>query len=177
MKISCILITKKSEYPKKVLDRLNTGFFDEILIKTESPSVYERYLLAKQAKNYTIYFQDDDCFTNYQELYKYYDSRLTNGITENHKAYYDPLDATLVGWGCFITKPMLDVFEKYIAKYGEDAHLLREADRIFTYFNRPFNSIIMHHEDLPQEPDRMSFEENHYKSAHEAIDKCKQIDV
>ncbi len=171
-KISCCLITRKKEYPSIIMDRLTLGFFDEILVCTESPSVYQRYLLAKQAKNDVIYVQDDDCLVNYQSLYKKYDGNLTNTITEGFKNFYDPLGCTLVGWGCFFPRSFTDVFYKYIRKYGEDEHLLREADRIFSFLNKPFNSILMPHEDLFQDKTRMSLEPEHFPSAYEAIRKC-----
>lgn len=175
MKISCVLISREKEYPQKVLDRLKTGFFDEIIIKTESPSVYQRYLAAKEAKFDVIYVQDDDCFVNYQELYNHYNGQITNVMTPHHQAQYETKGATLVGWGCFFPKTMLACFDKYIQTYGEDAHLLREADRIFTCLNQPFNVVIMSHEDLPQDPSRMSFESMHYSSADEAIAKAKLL--
>ena len=177
MKISCVLIEKSSTYPQSIYDRLNTGFFDECLIKTDCPSVYNRYLLAKHAKNDIIYFQDSDCFVNYQELFKKYDGRLTNTMTESFQRFYEPLGATLVGWGCFAPKSMLSIFDKYIAAYGEDEHLLREADRIFTYLNKPFNTIIMPHLDLPQASsgDRMTYEPHHFPSMKEAIRKCSLL--
>lgn len=177
-KISCILITKEKEYPKLVMERLNLGFFNEILVKTESPSVYQRYLMSKEASNDIIYVQDDDCMVNYQNLFKHYDGRITNAITLPFKSKYDEMGCTLVGWGCYFPKKMIEAFDEYIARYGEDAHLLREADRIFTYLNKPYNTIIMPHEDLPQGEDRMSSPNNyaeHMKSAYEAIKKCSLL--
>jgi len=178
MKISCCLITKYSDYPKLVLERLTLGFFDEIIIKTESPSVYQRYLLAKQAKNDVIYIQDDDCLLNYQNLFKHYNGKLTNAMPKEFKEKYDAMGCTLVGWGCLFPKSMLSVFDKYINKYGEDEHLLREADRIFTYFNKPYNTLIQPHEDLFQDEGRMSSPDKlefHFKSANEALEKCKLL--
>ena len=180
MNISCVLITREKQYPKLVLDRLNIGFFDEIIIETECPSVYRRYELVKErAKNDVIYVQDDDCLVNYKKLFDSYDGRITNTITEPFQRFYEPLDCTLVGWGCFFPKNMVNVFDKYIAKFGaNDPHLLREADRIFTYLNRPFNTVIMRHEDLAQGEDRMSSPKNvefHFKSAYEALEKVKTV--
>lgn len=177
-KISCCLITKEKEYPKIVLERLTLGFFDEILICTESPSVYQRYLLAKEASNDIIYVQDDDCMVNYQQLFKKYDGRITNTMTEGFQNFYDPLGCTLVGWGCYFKRSMVDMIDKwYIPKYGVDSHLLREADRIFTYLNKPFNTIIMPHEDLKRanSDGAMWKEPEHFPSAYEAIEKCKTL--
>ncbi len=172
MKISACLITKKPTYPDIIMQRLTLGFFDEILVCTESPSVYQRYLLAKQAKNSTIYVQDDDCLVNYQVLFKHYNEQITNTITLPFKPRYDEMGCTLVGWGTFFPKYMVNVFDKYIAKYGMDEHLYREADRIFTYLNKPFNTIIQPHEDLFQDENRMSSPSNvefHFQSAKEAL--------
>lgn len=173
-KISCCLITKEKKYPSLVMERLTLGFFDEILVCTESPSVYERYKLAEQAKNEIIYVQDDDALVNYQNLFKHFDGRLTNSITEGFKNYYEPLGCTLVGWGCYFPKSMLLAFYKYIDRYGGDNHLLREADRIFTYLNKPFNTILMPHEDLKNSSDENSMyrEPEHFPSAYEALRKC-----
>lgn len=178
-KISAVLITRESGYPKLVLERLTFGFFDEIIIETNCPSVYRRYQLAKGAKNNLLFVQDDDAILNYQNLFKSYNGQLTNAMPKNFKEKYDKMDCTLVGWGCYFNKSMLSVFDKYIEKYGEnDPHLLREADRVFTYFCKPYNTIIMPHEDLPQGNDRMSSPDNlqfHFKSAAEALEKCMAI--
>lgn len=175
-KISCILITRQVEYPEIILERLDLNdFFDEIIVMAESASVYNRYLAARAAKNQLVYTQDDDCMVNHQVLFKSYNGQITNAMTLQFQQKYESMGCTLVGWGCYFPKSMLDVFDKYIAKYGVDKHLLREADRIFTYLNKPFNTVIMPHEDLYQSPDRMSFDPNHFKSADEALEKVKAI--
>ena len=177
-KITACLITRLPEYPKIVLERLTLGFFDEILICTESPSVYKRYELAAQAKNEIIFVCDDDVLVNYQVLFKHYNGRITNTMTLPFLQKYEEMGCTLVGWGCYFPKSMLNVFDKYIAAYGMDAHLYREADRIFTYLNKPFNTIIQPHEDLFQDENRMSSPENrefHFQSANEALRKCSLL--
>lgn len=170
-----MLITREAEYPEIILERLDLGFFDEILIQAKCPSVYHRYLAAQQAKNEIIYFQDDDAMVNYQVLFKHYNGRITNTMTLPFQKQYEKAGCTLVGWGCYFPKSMLNVFEKYIAKYGVDKHLLREADRIFTYLNQPFNTIIMPHEDLFQTAGRMSTQSYHFQSAQEAMEKIKNL--
>jgi len=175
-KISCILITREKEYPKAVLERIDLGFFDEILVLTECPSIFHRYLAAQKAKNETIYVQDDDCFVNFQVLFKHYNGQITNAMTKPFIEKYKDTGCTLVGWGCYFDKSMISVFDKYIAKYGiNDKHLLREADRIFTFLNQPFNTIVMPHEDLNQTEDRMGYQPNHYRSMEEALDKVKTL--
>ncbi len=177
--ISCVLIEKGPVYPKIVLERLDTGFFNEVIICPNCPSIYRRYLLAAQAVNDTIYVQDSDCFVNYQKLYEHYNGQLTNSMTLPFQRKYETMGCTLVGWGCYFPKKMLDVFEKYISAYGEnDPHLFREADRIFTYLNKPFNTVIMPHEDILQDAERMSSPKNidfHFRSANEALEKCSKL--
>lgn len=183
MNVSCVLITTLDQYPQIIWDRLTQGFFDEILVNTKCPSVYDRYLLAEQAKNDLIYVQDDDCLVNYQRLFKSYDGRLTNGITKEFLNAYAERQCTLIGWGCFFPRTALKAFDAYIKKYGKDEHLLREADRIFTFFNRPFNTIIMPHEDLFQNKERMSTDkdgriiQSHFDSMNAALEKCRSIRI
>lgn len=175
-KISCVLITREPIYPEIVLERLDLGFFDEILIVADCPSVYDRYRAAKTAANDIIYVQDDDCLVNYQVLFSKYNCQITNTMTKPFIEKYKDLECTLVGWGTFFTKSMLSVFDKYITKFGaDDKHLLREADRIFTHLNQPWNTVQMPHEDLFQTPDRMGYQPEHYTSMAEAIEKCKAL--
>jgi len=178
-KVTAILIEKGDVYPQIVLERLTLGFFDEIIIETNCPSIYRRYELAAQAKNNILYVQDSDCMVNYQQLFKHYNGRITNAMTLPFQKKYEEMGCTLMGWGSFFPKSMLDVFVSYIERYGDDlTHLLREADRIFTYLNKPFNTIIMPHEDLPQGEDRMSSPKNyefHMNSAAEALRKCSLL--
>lgn len=169
--ITAVLITRNKEYPKEIV----LDGFGEILIKTESPSVYERYLLAAQAKNDIIYVQDDDCVIDYKELWTHYNGQLTNAITAGHFQQYNGTGATLVGWGCFFPKSMLKCFSKYIDKYGIDQHLLREADRIFTTLNQPHNTIIRDHRDFTEQTARMWNEPIHWISASLAIEKTKTL--
>ena len=174
MQITFVGITTEKEYPKEILDSID-GFFDEVLIRTESPSVFQRYLLAEKAKNDIIYVQDDDCIVDIKELWKHYNGQLTNGITEHHLNAYKGSGVTLVGWGCFFPKEMLKNLGQYIDRYGVDKHLLREADRIFTYLNKPFNTIVTPHSDFKPQVGRMWNEGNHWSSMAEAIEKCRLL--
>lgn len=173
--VTAVLITSHPEYPKEIV----LEGFGEIIVKTNSTSVYERYLQAAQAKNDIIFVQDDDCLTQYKELFKHYDGRITNAMV-GRKKYYDEISRgriTLVGWGTFFPKSMLDSFKTYIDAYGVDAHLLREADRIFTWLNYPHNTIPLERTDLedPNGKGRMSADPRHYESMLEAVKKLEVI--
>jgi len=176
-KISAILITRESVYPEIILQRLDLGFFDEILIVADCPSVYHRYKAAKTAANDIIYVQDDDCMVNYQVLASKYNGQITNTMTKPFLEKYKDSGCTLVGWGTYFDKKMLDCFDRYIERYGIDEHLLRESDRIFTAMNKPWNTQIQPHEDLMQanELDRMCYEKDHYESMNQALEKVKKL--
>jgi len=175
--VSAVLITREKEYPSIVLERLTCcDFFQDILIVTECPSVYHRYLAAKKATTDHIFILDDDALVNFQILWSHYDKvRITNAMTKPFIEKYKNLGCTLLGWGTFFPRTMLSVFDRYIATYGVDQHLLREADRIFTHLNQPWNTIIMPHEDLFQTPDRMGYQPEHEQSMREALEKCKNL--
>lgn len=160
IKATCVLITKKSEYPKEVLASLD---FDEVLIETECPSIYRRYELALKAKNDLIYVQDDDCIVDPQLIFEKYYGLITNAMTPHHFEAYKNTGITLVGWGAFFPKHMID-FTKYLEKYPKDDLFLSQTDRIFTYLNQPFNSIVMDIQHLPTavEPGRMSTSPDHW---------------
>lgn len=171
MQITFVGITRDSEYPKEI----DTSWFDEVIIRTECPNIYTRYTEAEKAKNDIIYVQDDDCIVDYKEIWKHYNGQLTNGIIPHHQMYYKGTGVTLVGWGCFFPKNMLKNLNKYIDKYGKDGHLMREADRIFTYLNQPHNNVVMEHSDFKQQTGRMWNEENHWDSMREAMAKLHLI--
>ena len=175
--VTAVLITREKEYPEIVLERLTcTEFFKDIIIVTECESVYHRYLAAAKAETEHIFVLDDDALVNFHVLWKSYDkARITNAMTKPFIEKYKDTGCTLVGWGCFFPRKMLTCFNQYIDKYGVDAHLLREADRIFTYLNQPFNTVIQPHEDLNQTPDRMGYQPDHYTSMSEALEKCKPL--
>lgn len=174
-KVSCIVITREEGLHPLILERLDIDFFDEILIIPECPSVYKRYEAAKTAKNDIIYVQDDDCLVNFQVLYSKYNGQITNTMTKAFQEKYKDKGCTLVGWGCYFPKSLLSCFDKYVEKYGVDQHLLREADRIFTYLNQPWNTVIQPHEDLFQTHDRMGYQPDHYTSMTEALEKAKSL--
>lgn len=175
--VTAVLITRDVEYPNIILERLIcTDFFKDIIIVTECQSVYHRYLAAAKAETEHVFVLDDDALVNFQFLWSKYDKkRITNAMPLPFIEKYKNVGCTLVGWGCYFPKSMISVFDKYIAKYGIDQHLLREADRIFTHLNQPWNTVIQPHEDLNQTQDRMGYQPEHYISMNEALEKCKLL--
>lgn len=174
IKATFVGITREKEYPKEI----DTSMFDEVIIKTECPSIYERYIQAMKARNEIVYVQDDDCIVDVEQLFKAYNGQLTNSMTEHHVNWYRERapGITLVGWGCFFPKKILTSLSRYVDKYGVDAHLLREADRIFTYLNQPHNTLIMAHKDFSrQDSGRMWNESAHWESMAQALEKLRLI--
>lgn len=173
--VTAVLITKLPEYPSEI----KIDGFGEVIVKTNSNSVYERYLQAEKASKDIIYFQDDDCIVDYRELFKHYDGRITNSLWGRDQFYKDISGGriTLVGWGAFFPKSMLVSLNKYTDKYGIDKYLLREADRIFTWLNYPHNTIKMPHTNLQSSilSDRLSSDPNHLDYLRETISRLKTL--
>jgi len=175
--VTAVLITREKEYPSIVLERLTCcDFFQDIIIVTECPSVYHRYLAAKKATTEHIFILDDDALVNFQVLWESYDKvRITNAMPKPFIDKYKNLGCTLLGWGAFFPKHLLSCFDKYIERYGVDQTLLREADRIFSAMNPNWNVIQLPHEDLFQDETRMGVQPNHYDSMNEALKKVQML--
>jgi len=168
---TAVLITKEREYPKEILGSLPA--FDEILVETECPSIHRRYELALKAKNDLVYVQDDDCITDVTKLFEAYNGHLTNAMTPHHLEWYRDMGVTLVGFGCFFTKRMID-FSPYLDEYGINDLFLSQTDRVFTYLNQPHNSVVVGIKNLPSAtaPDRMSTSPGHYENLNKI---CEQL--
>lgn len=153
MKVTAVLLKyRRPDELKEIVEQLEGyDFIDEILIRDnikENLMGYGRYVTAKKAKNDTIYVQDDDCIIDVKKLYDLYDgTRLINGMKSSHMLFYRGKDS-MVGWGAFFEKSWIEVFDKYIDKYGVDDILIRESDRIFTSLV-PRKTIVMEVNDFP----------------------------
>ena len=139
------LITREKTWPTDAtccLGRPGTVVFDEVLVKTECTSVFDRFELALRARNEHIYMQDDDCSVDAAFLYRLYDGdHITNALTAKHYNEYSGTGETLIGWGSFFPKWRVN-FERWQARYGNE-FLDRAAERVFTLLNQPQNSVIM----------------------------------
>jgi len=93
--------------------------------------------------NEWIITQDDDCqVNNWPELYREalaHPDAITANMHRNEDDTHDGLiyvdgkcwDVWL-GWGSMFRRDLIgDIFKRYVAKWGEDECLLRDADRVF----------------------------------------------
>lgn len=161
--ITAVLITKEKVYPPEILATIPEEY--EIIVETECPSILRRYELIEKAKGDIIYVQDDDCVIDVKELEEKYNGKLTNNMTQHHFNWYNGSGITLVGWGCFFPKEMVN-FDRYLDKYPIDKLFLREADRVFTYLNQPHNTFVSNIINLPTATlgDRMSSTGEHWET-------------
>ena len=53
--VTAVLITREKEYPKEIDKSAMAEVFGQVMYRTESPSVYERYRGAALAENDIIY--------------------------------------------------------------------------------------------------------------------------
>lgn len=173
---TAILITKDREYPQEVWRSLPV--FEKVIVETECKHIYRRYMLAmKEARGNTLfYIQDDDCVIDVKFLYSKYNGRPTNAISQHHLNFYKDVGCSLVGFGTFLDKKTID-FSEYLTKYEMDSLFLSQADRVYTYLNRPLNSIVMPIKHMPwaTAPDRMSSEPNHWENLRQILERLHSL--
>lgn len=146
--ITAVLITTEKEYPADILELIKKEpRITEILIKTESDSVWNRYLLAQEAKNNIIYTQDDDCYIdNIAELIDTFDGNyLVHNCQPSHYEFYTQKcqnRIALIGWGSVFSKDRLVAFQPYLQHYPCDQFFKMVCDRVFTWAIAPHRTII-----------------------------------
>ena len=151
--VTAVLITREFAYPS-----ISLGCsFGETIVETNCPNVFRRYELARRAQHDVIYVQDDDCEIDVATLWLQFDGRLTNAIREHDLQFYRGTGVTLLGFGTFFPKVMVD-FTRWTSRYEMD---LDEADRIFSYLNQPHNSVVMPIR-IIERATRMSDRPDHY---------------
>jgi hypothetical protein len=167
-----LIIQNLKQYPfiKEILIRDNT---------VDNKITYGRYLEARKASNDIIYFQDDDCIVNnIEKLYRLFDgTKLVNGVKEARIKFYSGKN-TLVGWGTFIKKEWLNVFDEYLKLYKEDRLLYREADRIFTSLIKvPRFTIEADVTDFPcaMSSTALSLQGEHFQTMDKALERVKEV--
>jgi len=181
IKVTAVLVKyQRPDELDAICDHLGTfDFIDEILIRDntkENLMGYGRYVTAKEAKNNTIYVQDDDCIIDVKKLYdKYEGTKLVNGMKPSGIKAYSGRDS-MVGWGTFFEKSWIKVLDRYIDKYGKDDVLIREADRIFTYL-LPRETIEMDVKDFPSatSKDALFRQPDHWDYKDKALERLRKI--
>lgn len=165
--VTAVLVTRESTWPRESVVDFP---FDEVLLETNCVGVHRRLELARQARNAIVYVQDDDCRINVYGLWRAYDGRLTYAISQGQKDIYDRLcnsKVCCIGWGCFFPKHLADPtrWRAYDERFGPER---RELDRVFTFFARPHNPVVMpirhHHRAVA-----MSREAGHYAQRDRVI--------
>lgn len=163
MKITACLITREKEWPKETISLDTWDLFDEILIKTECATVWDRFGLAYTAKNDHIYMQDDDCIAPAQQLIREYDGvHITNAMGRQHYDEYRSTGETLIGWGSFFPLWRVEsAFDRWFSAYG-NLYLHQAPERVFTLLNQPHKTFVLpiSHFDRPQ---KMWTQQGHFE--------------
>lgn len=171
--VSAILITREKYWPKDA----RIDFQCDVTTLTECPYVAKRFELAATAAYDTIYVQDDDVDLDIERLYKCYDGRLTNAIHGGHSYAYQNTGVTLIGFGCFFPRVMAERFMadegKWRKKFGDELYE-QEADRIFTFVNRPHNNVSMPYREFRRQG-CMSMRHDHYKIRDRMIRELRDM--
>ena len=172
-KISACLITwKRQQNIPKIVEKLERyPFISEILIRDNSKCDnimnLGRYVLAHQASNEIVYFQDDDWLVDptplYEEFVKNPDTLVHTGVEDYEKKInehtYGDKQMAMVGFGAILNRNWAVVLNKYIEKYGKDYCFFRETDRIFTIL------LEKHHKFVPTTLESLNDRDEHALSA------------
>jgi len=133
-----------------------------LLFRFANLGTWARFLACREASCDWIITQDDDCLCdNWPELYREalaHPDAITANMHRNEDDTHDGLiyvdgkcwDVWL-GWGSMFRRELIgDIFERYVAKWGEDECLLRDADRVFAVaLGRRHHAIQARTENLP----------------------------
>jgi len=166
--VTAVLITRERYWPKDVPIAFD---FDEVIVETLCPNVRRRYELALEARNEVIYVQDDDMVVDIAALWPHYDGRLTNAMIPGMHDIYKDTGVTLVGYGAFFPKALIN-FSRWEKQYGEvDA---MEADRIFTYLAQPHNVVFQPPVQIDR-PVKMCQRPCHYEVRQKFFNMLKEL--
>jgi GT2 family glycosyltransferase/2-polyprenyl-3-methyl-5-hydroxy-6-metoxy-1,4-benzoquinol methylase/tetratricopeptide (TPR) repeat protein len=202
---ACLVSWKRPDNVRRIVEQLGANpIIDDILIWNNDSGrrleidcenvrvinadrnmvTYGRYLCAKQAAHDVIYTQDDDCLVhNIDDLHQSFQLAsdcISHGLKLGHLAhnvenFFDSAQMALVGWGAFFKKEWIDVFDNYIAAFGEDDLLIRKADRLFSLLlNRRHRSTLADVSDLDgaSGPEALSVKPDHIDLTHKAVSRA-----
>jgi hypothetical protein len=171
--ISGVLITREAAWPRAIHLCLN-----EVVIETRCPNIFRRFELAAAATHETIYVQDDDVDTDVPALLALYDGRLTNVLEPKLRQFYEESESgvTLIGFGCVFKR---EAARKFLDRraYWEQRFpewFLTEADRFFTFDNRPHNTVTVPFWPAKGRSGRMSGRPGHFKIRDEIMRQLRR---
>ena len=145
-----------------------------------------RYLAIAQAKNNIIFTVDDDCIPlNIRELWgKYLDlkrkgkERIVNNMKPGALKKYKNFGQTMVGWGSFMPKNIINGLNEYIKVYGMDELLIRDASRIMTGLYGRWYSVEARIKEFPSASDStiaLWMQEKHKMNRRESIKRVNYL--
>ena len=191
---ACLLCWQRPETLNVILERLSKyEFISEIIIwnnnadlkltgesswirfihSEQNKIAYGRYLAAKEAKNNLVYVQDDDWLPgDINKLLSFHKpGQVTSFVPETH--IEEKSTSRFVGWGSLFEVSALHVFNKYIATYGEDFLLYREADLLFTNVNKYVRHLETARLLVTEDSRSLHHQPNHYKYHDEMIERVR----
>lgn len=181
LKISAVIPTnnKRPQELEEIKQHLSQYFDDIVIMEDDGKCMYNRYLA--NTKYDVIYTQDDDLIVdNIFDLISNYEyGYITCNTRAGSKEIYDKLyngRIQLVGYGAIYHKDLVN-FEKYFNKFPEDERFYREADRVFTWFNKKKVIVAdnkMRH--FPSAETGMSINSDHYTSRDEIVNRLMQCE-
>lgn len=155
------------------------GFEDIIIAEDDERMLMTRYDATEIAKNDIIYTQDDDCIVNnIQEIIDNYEPNtiVANSKIERINYYQRKCDGKicLVGYGAIFDRKLCDNMVEYFQRFGTDELSLREADRIFTWFNRK-KLVIADIDEYPSSMNGLSNKDGHEQILDIIIGRLKMV--
>lgn len=174
--VTAVLITRDPVWPADVpLDDIPFG---EVKLQTSCPNVFQRFVLAAEAKCERIYVQDDDVVIDVRELFKHdIIASITNIMPPGFQQIYRGTDVTLIGFGAFFPRWMAEQFverqQRWRDAFGDEV-FEAEADRFFTWTHWPHNEVHLPMRQI-RRPVRMSDRPNHYKTRDEIFRRLKEM--
>ncbi len=135
MKISACLVTRGNVDMQPIVDSL--GMYDEVLVWDNSKTpvnemAHGRYVIAEQARNDIIFFQDDDVILDLACHQLLADSYVDGSVTVNiHPQRWN--DVAWVGWGAVLRRDLsYEPHRRYLKHFPRDEMFLTFCDAIMT---------------------------------------------
>ena len=161
------------QYTKEMFDVDNITIVNSHINKI----TFGRYLGASLAKNEYIFVQDDDWnIIDFEKIYDNIKKSFSDIVSVCPNTHMQDIPRNkFVGWGSIFRKKCLDVFSKYIERYGEDNILYREADLLFTNCNK-YEKMLTKPSLLIRDDNRsLSLKPEHFNFHYEMLKRVKEV--